>query len=166
MNELLNYREFIESAIALLGIIVVRIIVYRLVLRRFNKAGFHYDRRKLIRRIMDFFALFLILVSLVGIWRVNGSQILTYLASVFTVLGVALFAQWSLLSNITAGIILYFNHPMKFGDTVSILDKDNPIVGKVDDITYFFIHIRDEKGEVYILSNTEMIQKMTIVKEL
>lgn len=163
LSELLNYREMIETIIAIVLILLIRIVVYRLVLKRFNKAGFQYARRRLIRRVMNFFAVFLLLVSVVGIWRVNGTQIFTYLASIFTVLGVAFFAQWSLLSNITAGIVLYFNHPLKLGDRITIFDKDHNLEGRVDDITYFFIHIRDDDEQLYIISNTEMIQKMSKV---
>ncbi|MCB9034507.1 MAG: hypothetical protein H6553_11770 [Chitinophagales bacterium] len=33
------------------------------------------------------------------------------------------FAQWSVLSNITSGIIMYFNHPLGIGDNILIEDK-------------------------------------------
>lgn len=155
---------YIESLVALLSIVLIRFLIFRLVLRRFIKAGFHFDRKKLIRRIVDFFALLLFVVILIGIWKVKGVQIFTYLASVFTVLGVAFFAQWSLLSNITSGIILYFNHPIRLGDHIVIVDKDIPLEGKVEDITYFFLHIRDDEGQLFIISNTQMIQKIAKIR--
>ena len=51
-----------------------------------------------------------------------------FLGSVLTVVGVAFFAQWSLLSNITSSIIIFFNHPVKLNDSIVILegkDYDN-----------------------------------------
>ena len=42
-------------------------------------------------------------------------------------MGVAMFAQWSILSNITSGIILFFSFPFKIGDLILIHDKDFPI---------------------------------------
>ena len=50
-------------------------------------------------------------ISIVIIWGVKKDQIFLFISSVFAVAGVASFAQWSILSNITAGIILFFSYP-------------------------------------------------------
>ena len=65
----------------------------------------------------------------------------------------------SLLSNITAGLILFFNHPLKIGDHIKILEKDFIIEGIVNDITFFFIHIKTENNEKVTISNTLILQK-------
>lgn len=75
------------------------------------------------------------------------------------ILGIAFVAQWSLLSNITAGLILFFNHPLKIGDHIKILEKDFVIEGIVNDITFFFIHIKTENNEKITISNTVILQK-------
>jgi small-conductance mechanosensitive channel len=79
------------------------------------------------------------------------------------VLGIAFFAQWSLLSNITAGIILFFNHPLKIGDTITIFDKDFNIAGKITNIGLFFMHIRNESNEKITIPNSILLQKMVII---
>ena len=76
-----------------------------------------------------------------------------------TALGIAFFAQWSLLSNITAGIILFFNHPLKIGDYVEVLDKDYPFGGEISDLTYFFVHLKTKKGEIITIPNSVILQK-------
>jgi len=75
------------------------------------------------------------------------------------ILGIAFVAQWSLLSNITAGLILFFNHPLKIGDHIKILEKDFIIEGIVNDISFFFIHIKTENNEKITISNTVILQK-------
>ena len=75
-------------------------------------------------------------------------------------LGIALFAQWSMLSNVTASILLFVNHPAKIGDHIQLLDKDFPYVGEIRDIGLFFITIRTEEGEVLTIPNGLIFQKM------
>ncbi|MBP9790811.1 MAG: mechanosensitive ion channel, partial [Bacteroidia bacterium] len=84
-----------------------------------------------------------------------------------TALGIAFFAQWSLLSNITSSVILFFNHPLKLGDTIKILDKDYPFEGEVTELTYFYIHLKTANGEIITIPNSLILQKpiSVIVKQ-
>lgn len=70
------------------------------------------------------------------------------------------FAQWSILSNITSSLILFFNHPLKIGDEIEILDKDFAIEGKVEDISFFFMHVRTVNGDLVTIPNNLVLQKM------
>jgi small-conductance mechanosensitive channel len=88
------------------------------------------------------------------------------LSSLLTVLGIAFFAQWSLLSNITSGLILFFNHPVKLGDTIKIHDKEFPIEGQVKDIGYYFVHLETLEGERLTIPNSALIQKMVSIKHI
>jgi len=64
---------------------------------------------------------------------VEEKQLLIYIFYLLTILGIASFLQWSLLSNITVGFILYRNYPVKIGDSVAILENNNNnnITGKL-----------------------------------
>ena len=161
MNEL--YWRILETVILIASLTILRQIVVKLVSRRLNKVGFDLARRKLTIKVINFIAAIILLIALAAIWGVKRSQAFTYLTSVLTILGIGFFAQWSLLSNITSGLILFFNHPMKLGDFISIIDKDLTLEGQIEDITFFFIHIRDRSGHVFTISNTEMIQKKIII---
>ena len=74
-------------------------------------------------------------------------------------MGVASFAQWSILSNITAGIIIFFSYPFKIGDKIKIHDKDFPIEGEIDDIKAFYIVLRTIDGEMITYPNNLLMQK-------
>ena len=78
------------------------------------------------------------------IWGVNLKEIGLIFSSLFAVLGVALFAIWSILSNVTAGIILFLNFPFKIGDRIKILDKEIEYDGNylIEDIRAYHIHLR------------------------
>jgi small-conductance mechanosensitive channel len=73
--------------------------------------------------------------------------------------GVASFAQWSILSNITAGIILFFSYPFKIGDRIKIHDKDFPIEGEIDDIKAFYVILKSSEGEMVTYPNNLLMQK-------
>jgi small-conductance mechanosensitive channel len=79
------------------------------------------------------------------------------------VLGIAFFAQWSFLSNITAGIIIFFNHPIRLGDQIRIVEKDFFIEGKVTNISFFFMHLENEEKEQITIPNSIALQKTIVV---
>lgn len=106
------------------------------------------------------FGLSLFFITLIAIvWEISFAGLSIYFASFFTVAGVAFFASWSILSNITAYAILFFYFPFKIGSKIRIIDGDNSVEGVVDDITFFFIHIRIISGELVTYPNNLAIQK-------
>jgi small-conductance mechanosensitive channel len=107
-----------------------------------------------------------VVAALTLIWGVNFRDLGLLLSSVFAVIGVALFAQWSILSNITAGVIIFFSYPFKIGNTVRIMDKEisyseNPEenVFIIEDIKAFHLHLRRKNGEILTYPNNMVLQK-------
>lgn len=124
-----------------------------------KKIHFTLQRRKLTLRMINLLLTITAIVFIAAIWGVKQTDIVVFISSVMAILGIAFVAQWSLLSNITAGLILFFNHPLKIGDHIKILEKDFIIEGIVNDITFFFIHIKTENNEKITISNTVILQK-------
>lgn len=100
----------------------------------------------------------ILLVLLLGI---EYSQLSVFLSSVFAVIGIALFAQWSILSNITAGLIIFFTFPYRVGDNVKVVDKEDDISGIIEEITLFHVIIRKEKNLI-TYPNSLILQKAVI----
>ncbi|NMA75102.1 MAG: mechanosensitive ion channel [Bacteroidales bacterium] len=100
------------------------------------------------------------------IWGVKRENILIGLSSVFAVIGVAFFAQWSLLSNITAGVIMFFSAPFRVGDKIHIYDKDLPIHAVIESIQTFYTHIRTEEGELILIPNNLFLQRVVSVQKV
>jgi len=92
---------------------------------------------------------------------IEYSQLSVFLSSVFAVIGVALFAQWSILSNITASIIIFFFFPYRVGDRIKVVDKDDDITGVVEEITLFHVLIR-RGNELITYPNSLILQKAVI----
>jgi small-conductance mechanosensitive channel len=97
--------------------------------------------------------------SIVIIWGVKKDQILLITSSVFAVVGVASFAQWSILSNISAGIIIFFSYPFKIGDKIKIHDKDFPVEGEIMDVKAFYIILQSSDDELITYPNNLLMQK-------
>jgi len=73
-----------------------------------------------------------------------------------------LFAQWSILSNVTSSIIIFFTFPAKVGESIKILDGDNSVSGKIVEISLFQIHMLNEQGDLIIYPNNLFMQKPII----
>ena len=100
---------------------------------------------------------------LIAVWGVEGKQAFLVISSVFTVIGVAMFAQWSMLSNITAGIIIFFYFPFRIGDKILIIDKDTPIEAEIIDMKSFYTLMINENGEKISFPNNLLLQKGIVI---
>ena len=151
--------KIIETIVVIVLLIVAHIFTRRSVYKMLKKIHFTLQRRKLTLRMINLLLTIAALVFISAIWGVKQSDIVVFISSVLAILGVAFVAQWSLLSNITAGLILFFNHPLKIGDHIKLIEKDFVIEGIVDDITFFFVHIKADNKEKITISNTAILQK-------
>ncbi len=153
------YIKTIETLVAIGLLVIVRKVIASIVARRLINARFGLMRQKVVSRLLKIIYLVVLVIILAGIWGLEGTQVLAFVTTTLTILGIGFFAQWSLLSNITSGLILFFNHPLRIGDFISILDKDFPIEGEVVDISLFFLYVRDSDGRIFSISNTVVMQK-------
>ena len=112
-----------------------------------------------ISKSISFLVIILAFLFLAIIWSVSLSGVLIFASSIFTVVGVALFAQWSILSNLTASVIIFFTFPARVGDTIKIIDGDNSVTGKIVEISLFTIELVDDEGETIMYPNNLFIQK-------
>lgn len=164
MEYIKNFFESLESyqlkIILTILILITVITIKKLINKLIHKSPDTNVRRE--RQTKKIFGIILGLITIIiipAIWGLRLENFYTVTASIFAVLGVAFFAQWSFLSNITAGVILYFNHPLKIGDTITINEGENSLTGEIDDITFFFLHIKDVNNIIYTIPNNIIIQK-------
>jgi len=167
MEQLHRYTiELTSTGLLLLVAVVVRFVSERLI-RRYSKLSHILEHRaNLVIKYISILLFVLVVIGIFAIWSIKTDMIFTTLSAVVTVIGVALFAQWSILSNITSGIILLFSFPFKIGDIISIHDKDFPIVAEIEDIRAFHTLLRTKEGERISYPNNLLLQKgVSILKE-
>ena len=157
--------EFLNSGILLIIVVFLRIFVSKLV-RRFAKSSEIIEHRtNLVIKCIYILINIVSIIALILIWGVQTKDIFIALSSFTTVVGVAMFAQWSILSNITSGVILFFSFPFKIGDIIKIHDKDFPIEAEIEDIRAFHIYLKTKDGEMITYPNNMLLQKgISIIK--
>lgn len=159
-------QEIFQTVIVLTIVLVIRII-FTLLIRRFSMRKNKVAKRgKLVMKYLDFFLLLITSLVLIFLWSIDVQDIGLIASSVFAVIGVGFFAQWSVLSNLTSGVIIFFTLPYKIGDHVKIHDKDFPILAKIEDIKAFHIRLVTEDGGIHTYPNSLILQKgVTLVRE-
>lgn len=158
-------NELLASLITLVLVLILRFVTYKAVRKVGSISDLNEARTRLVSKYISFGYWVLAAVAFILIWGVNIKELGLILSSVFAVIGVALFAQWSILSNVTAGIILFFSFPFKIGDRIQIMDKDLESSGiyLIEDIKAYHIHLRKENGELLTYPNNLMLQKAVCV---
>lgn len=160
MNNLNHYyTEILATGILIVVVILLRYITARVIKRYANRIELLDHRTNLVIKYFSVFYSVLTLIGIFVIWGVEAKNLFTTLSAVVTVIGVALFAQWSILSNITSGIIMLISFPFKIGDVIRIHDKDFPIEGEIEDIRSFHTILRTSDGEIISYPNNLLLQK-------
>ncbi|WP_417199757.1 mechanosensitive ion channel domain-containing protein [Bizionia sp.] len=162
-----NYEsEILGSIILLLVLLIIRYIARKLIKKIGHKAGINDARIHLISRYATATLILIWLLIETIIFGAQFEEIAVVFSSIFAVIGIALFAIWSILSNITSGIIMFFNFPYKVGDKIMIHDKDFPIEAIIEDIAAFQLHLRLDNGDLVTYPNNLILQKpVTLLKK-
>lgn len=160
------FRPGLSTAIAVLVFILLSFIIKKIT-RRYAKASHLSEHRtNLISKYTDIFITVLFCLVIFAIWGVNAGNLYAFFSTTFAVIGVAFFAQWSILSNITSGIILFFSFPFRIGDVIKIHDKDFPIEAQIEDIKAFHTILRTLDGEMITYPNSLLLQKSVAIVPL
>ena len=167
MSELFtSYQTEVLTTLLVLGILIITRFLSTKAIRKVGQISDLNDiRTRLILKYVSIGHVVLMVSALLLIWGVNFREIGLILSSVFAVIGVALFASWSTLSNITAGVILFLSFPFKIGDHIRILDKELEGVNEfwIEDIRAYHVHLRNTDGELVTYPNNLFLQKAVAI---
>ncbi len=163
MLEFYNDNQWLQQAL----MAVILVTSYKLLIKLANrwltslanKKQVSQQRKQFIMKFFNIAALLLFGAIFTIVLGIGFGDISLFLSSIFAVLGVALFAQWSILSNLTASILIFFVFPYRIGDRVQVIEKDADIRGKIIDITMFHVLIQHEDGDQISYPNNMILQK-------
>ncbi len=158
-----HFQDHLIQYLFTLGLIVIfflsRMAIIRIIKRHSVLNSITKTRELYVRKLISLSTILLLVLFVGMVWEISFKGLSIYFASIFTVLGVGLFASWSILSNLTASVILFFFFPTKIGEKIKIIDGDNSVEGKVIDITLFHMKIESEDGQQYSYPNNLVLQK-------
>lgn len=166
-NFFITYQtEFIYTIILLFIFLIVKFII-RLTVKKIGKKNNIIKARIILINRYVTISLFLIAILIESfILGAKPEDLALVFSSVFAVIGIALFATWSILSNVTSGVIMFFSFPYKVGDKIQIHDVDFPLEAIIEDIRGFQIHLRLDNGDLVTYPNNLLLQKaVTLVKK-
>ncbi|WP_019895476.1 mechanosensitive ion channel domain-containing protein [Hydrogenovibrio halophilus] len=98
-------------------------------------------------------------VALMLVWGVDYKGLVVVATSVLAMLAVALVAQWSILSNITAGVVIFFAFPIRIGDRMEVIDGASSVQGEIVEITLFHVILKESNGQWLSYPNNLVLQK-------
>jgi len=157
--------EIINSALVF-GIFFILQLFANILVRRLGRSKHkHKARIKLVRRYVSasFFLIALLIEAFV--LGVEMDDLALIFSSILAILGITLFANWSIFSNVTSGIIMFFSFPYRIGDKIHVHDKEHEVIGVIEDIRSFQIHIRTKTGELMTYPNNMLLQKAVTLVE-
>lgn len=159
-------KQITHFVILLIIVLIIRFVTMLSIKKIGRKSGINEARINLINRYATVTLIVIALFITAFIFGTDFEDITVVFTSVFAVIGIAMFAIWSILSNVTSGVIMFFNFPYKVGDKIEIHDKDFPIKGIIEDIRAFQLHLRLDNGDLVTYPNNLMLQKaVTLVKK-
>ena len=161
------FKIQIIETLVILSIYIVMYFVFKTIINNFlKKTRLERGSRKMAIRAVHLFTTITAIILLTGVWGFKQNEIALFASSILAALGIAFFAQWSLLSNITSSILIFFNHPVKLGDLIKVLHKDYHYEGEVIELNYFFVHLKTLDHEIITIPNSHFFDKSFSVSEL
>jgi len=153
--------RIIETVLVIATFFILRYASVKFLAKIQNKYDYSKYRIRPILKFVNLFFMITLIVVLIAIWGVEETKIWAFITSVLTIVGVALFAQWSILSNISSSLIIFLNHPVKLGESITIMDKEYDINGRVSDIGLFYVILKTDTDEKIMIPNNVFLQKAT-----
>ncbi|MGK7905816.1 MAG: mechanosensitive ion channel domain-containing protein [Synechococcus sp.] len=160
MNE--RQIQILLTVLLIVIFLIGRRMANRLISKRASNYSFSQARTNIIKNISSILWTLFLLLGLGIIWEITFQGLTIYFASFFTVVGIAFFASWSILSSITAATILFFSFPIRIGYRIRIQDGDNSIEGEIVNISLFNIQIQKDNAELVFYPNNLALQKAIV----
>ena len=164
-----QYRtEFIQGIVSFIVLLFYIVLSRRIAPFIYRTIAATMLKEEMNRRAMVVFhiLLFLLLVVVLSIvWGVDIKGLLVLASSMIAVIGVALFAAWSLLSNITAFFILLGQRSFAQGRVVKVIDGSNSIEGTIVEVNLFSTELKTAEGEMIVYPNNLIVSRPVVVKD-
>ncbi|WP_298037222.1 mechanosensitive ion channel domain-containing protein [uncultured Desulfuromonas sp.] len=163
MYETTVFLQLLVSVLVVLGGAVGGFVSCSLMESFGERRHIKHRRTLYLQKVVRYSIALLASLALCLVWGINLAGAWVMFTSIFGIIGIALFAQWSILSNVTACFILFFSSPIKIDDFITVKDGDNSVSGEVSDMTLFYVRLISAEGERVHIPNSVIMQKAVLV---
>src|SRR5690606_40835191 len=105
---IIQYPKIFYSILTIITLLIFRLIINKTIRKVGRINDYKNARTKLIIKYFNIIMSIVAFLVLSLIWGVDFRNLGLFFSSVFAVIGIALFAQWSIISNITSVVIIFF----------------------------------------------------------
>lgn len=168
---LTELSSYLSPTVIQLGLSALAFLAYIVISRRLvpviynllagNRMRPEMNKRALV--VCHILLLLLLMVVLSIVWGVDIRGLLVLASSIIAVAGVALFASWSLISNVTAFFILLGQKDFAEGSKVRIIDGNNALEGDISEIHLFNTVLTTSEQERIIYPNNLIISRPVVI---
>jgi small-conductance mechanosensitive channel len=162
------FKEYLPQVYITLGALVLLWLLKFVIRKTAKKVGAMMgkprERIRYIRKVIGGILNVTFIICIALYWGVKPQNLAIAISSVLAFVGVAMFAQWSMVSSLTAGVIMFFSAPFHVGNSIRIIDKDFLLEATIEHIGAFYTHLRTPEGELVIIPNNLFLQKVVGIK--
>jgi small-conductance mechanosensitive channel len=147
-------------------VLIVYLLINGLIARRAKSAEKSDARQGAAIKVTNTASLatgFVAILVIAVVWGIELSSVAIFATTTITLLGVALFATWSLLSNITAYFVLLFHPSFASGRFVRIIEADNYVEGYISDLSLFSLELVAEDKSTIVYPNNLLLGRIAII---
>ena len=157
-----DYYTWLITALVLIFYPMLRRIPAKIFLRGM-KAGISPHRKQRARLLLNTITSIILICLLLVLWGIELRGLLVVGSSMFALLGVALFAGWSLLSNLTSFLILFTQNDCRIGRWVKVVDGANFLEGEITEMGFMNVQLRTLDGDLVLYPNNLFMTRPVIV---
>jgi small-conductance mechanosensitive channel len=164
INILLQYK--LNIALTVLIVVANSLLIKGLIpiVRRYTRSSRlkpnALDKARIsIRMVTNIISIVLILF----VWGFDFNGLMTMSVGLIALLGVSLFASWSILSNVTAFFLLVFHESYKRGNFIRVIAGDNYLEGYISEINLFNTKLITEDKEVIVYPNIQLMSNPALI---
>ncbi len=157
--------QLIFTALAVVGGFALNALAAGSVKTYGEARGVLSTHQDMLGRMLSYCTTVLTVIALILIWGVNFASIWVLGTGILGFLGVALFATWSFLSSIMSAFIIFFTMPYGVGDRIAFHDGAIEREGVIEEMTLFFVYLRDSEDSRVSIPNSLILQKAVRVTD-
>ncbi|WP_068378523.1 mechanosensitive ion channel domain-containing protein [Paraglaciecola hydrolytica] len=155
--------NLLGTCLALIGYVLITRITLPRLTKYTDDGGFRSEQVTKAYHMVRLVTATLTIAVILLFWGIDFSGLLIFSTSIITLLGVALFASWSILSNVTSFFIMLFHTSFRRGNYLRIIDGDNYIEGYIAELGLMNTKLTTSNNEHVIYPNNLLLARPIFV---